>query len=406
MFVAIIHQGTGKVRVEEFRIAADETAAVTAFCNEYSPPKNPADYLGYDTGWTSYQQTDPDKYWAYDFTSQGLVQVPITSISSSVEQNPKYRRPKDMLMYYGYPNSFNYPINGYDNEKVAQDMARYEMIVFGNGVGDPSHPDYANTVIIIARLKELRPDIQIFGYVATTEALADFETKVDQWETLEVYGIFVDSAGYNHGTPATNGRDAFNERVDCIHNKAYTNIAFVNAWNSDHILGTTNDPSYPNSTWNPSLHESHLGQYDYVLMESFPINTTIWTPGYEDKAEWYARAQKILDHRQTYGINVAGVGIIDNDDTAGQDLFDFGFISALMFTLQAFGTSDTGYAENSNEVDWWIRPDILSLEYTWSLDPSIQEDDNDADVYWRFMDYGKLMLDFSTGAELSSITKW
>lgn len=406
MIVAIIHQGTGKVHVEEFRNAADEAAAVTAFCNEYTPAKNPADYLGYDTGWGSYQQTDPGKYWAYDFSSPGLVQVAIPEVQAGNVQTKPYQKPSDLLIYYGYPNSFNSATCGWDNEKVAQEMSKYEIVVFGNGVADPAHPDYANTVIIIPRLKELHPDIKIFGYVATTEDIADFKTKVDQWYDLAVYGIFVDSAGYDYGTPATNGRDAFNERVDYVHTKAYCNVVFANAWNSDHILGTVNDPSYPNTTWNPSLHESHLGEYDYVLLESFPINTTTWTPGYEDKDEWHARGEKLMAHRATYGINLAGVGIIDNSDGAAQDLFDFGFISALAWNLNAWGTSDTSYASGSSQVNWWTRPDVTGLGCSWCEDPSVQEDVNDADVYWRFVEFGKLMLDFSASAQDSSITKW
>jgi hypothetical protein len=405
MIVAILPQGVGKIAVIQFRDAVDEAAAVTAFCNDCVPPRNPSDYLGYDTGWASYQQTDPDKYWAYDFSSPGLVQVAVPQIVTGAEKD-HYQKPKDLLIYYGWLNSFNSATCGWNNEKVAQEMSKYEIVVFGDGVADPSHGDYANTIIIIPRLKELRPDIKIFGYVATTEVLADFKTKVDQWFDLEVYGIFVDAAGYDYGTPATNGRDVFNEKIDYVHNKAYCNVVFANAWNSDHILGTADDPSYPNSTWNPSLHQSHLGEYDYVLLESFPINTSVWSPGYEDKDEWHARGEKLMDHRETYGVNLVGVGIIDNGNAAGQDMFDFGYISALAWALSAFGTSDTNYASGSSQVDWWTRPDVSGLEEVWNLNPSVQADVNDVDVYWRFVKSGKLMLDFSTGAQASSITKW
>lgn len=407
MIVAIILNGTGKVPVTEFREAATTADAVSDFCNDYTPPKSTSDYTGYDTGWSSYTAPDEGKRWSYDFQTPGLVQtaVPEVCAGDACLLEP-YERPRDMLLYYGWPNSFNSADNGWDNEKVAQDMAKYAIVVFGNGVADPSHGDYANTCIIIPRLKELRPDIKIFGYVATTEVLADFQDKVDQWYDLAVYGIFVDSAGYDYGTPATNGREAFNAKIDYIHNKAYTNVVFANAWNSDHILGLVDDPSYPNSTWNPNLIESSLGQYDVVLLESFPINTTVWSPGYETKAEWLARGEKIIAHRKTYGINIAGVGIIDNGNVAGQDLFDFGFISAMMWALQAFGTSDTDYGASSSDVDWWTRPDVSGIGYVWDLDPSIQEDVNDDDVYWRYVRAGRFKLDFSTGAQLSSITKW
>lgn len=389
--------------VQEFREAVDEATALTEFCNEYTPPLDPADYFSYNTGWGSYQQTDPGKRWSYDFASPGLVQTLIVPESSGYVQKINYRRPEDLLIYYGWLSAFNLH---YNNELAAQNFCQYEMVVFGNGVADPAHPDYANAVIIINRIKELKPHIKLWGYVAVTETLADFKTKVNWWYDLGVFGIFVDSAGYDYGTPATNGREAFNEKIDYVHDKAICNAVFANAWNSDHILGTANDPSYPNSTWNPNLEESHLGNYDYILLESFPINTSAWTPGYEDKAEWYARAEKILGHRKTYGVNLAAVGIINNANPDGQDLFDFGYISALMLTLQAFGTSDDYYGASSAEVHWWDRSNIIGLEYDWVLDYVIKEDANDADIYWRFMNYGKLMLDFSVGAQVSAITKW
>lgn len=389
-----------------------------------------------------------------------------------------YLKPDNLLIYYGYPSSFNYNVNAWSNEKVAQDMCKYNMIVLGNGLADKyasgshtgaddqsvltdstkswttdehvgravrnltdgskgtitantantvtatlaggtdddwdtgdlydiRHVDYDNMLVIIARIKELRPDSKIFGYVATIEILADFQAKTDEWCDLEIFGVFVDSAGYDYGTPATNGRDAFNTKIDYIHNKTYGNVVFVNAWNTDHILGTVNDPAYPNTTWNPSLNESNLNGRDWVLMESFPINTTSYTAGYESKTEWLTRAEKIVAQRTTYGLNLAANGIIDNGNVNGQDLFDFGFVSSIMWNMNAWGTSDTSYASGSSEVDWWPPPDASSLGYNiWCLDPSVQEDGTDADVYFRFLEFGRLMLDFSTGAQDSSIIKY
>jgi hypothetical protein len=394
------------VKVQEFREAVSEAAAVDAFVNGRTPPLNPADWLGYDTGWAQYTAPDEKKQWAYNFGTSTLVQVATTPVSTSFAQNVNYRRPEDLLIYYGWLNSFNSSVNGWNNEKVAQDMARYQIVVFGAGIEDPTHPDYANTLVIVARLKEIRPDIKLFGYVATTNILTDFKTKVDRWCDLGVYGIFVDAAGYDYGTPATNGRDAFNEKIDYVHGKAHTNIVFANAWDSDHILGTAEDPSYPNSIWNPSLNESSLGGFDYVLLESFPINTAVWSPGYEGRTEWYSRAEKILGHRKTYGVNVAAVGIIDNGNVVGQDLFDFGFVSALVLTLKAWGTSDTNYGASSAAVDWWSRKNIVGLDYEWPLDVMIISDLTDANVYWRYLTYGRLKLDFTPAAQASAIEQW
>jgi len=160
-----------------------------------------------------------------------------------------YKGPKDLLIYYGYPNSFNSATNGWNNESVAQDMAKYSLIVLGDGVEAPSHPDYANTQIIIPRIKALNPNALIFGYVAVAQTLVNFQSKVDQWNTLAVHGIFMDEAGYDFGKT----RAEFNTCVDYVHGKTHAKLCFANAWNTDHVLGTTNDVSYPNSTYNAGL---------------------------------------------------------------------------------------------------------------------------------------------------------
>jgi hypothetical protein len=193
--------------------------------------------------------------------------------------------------------------------------------------------------------------------------------------------------------------------VDFVHEKTHANLCFVNAWNMDNIIGTADDPSYPNSTWNPSLNASNLTENDWYLLESFAVNTTVYSGGYTDKTTWAARGEKAKSHRAYYGINLAAVGIIDNGNVAGEDLFDFHFISSLMYSLEAQGSSDTSYGAGG-AVDWWPRPDVIGMGRLYNLSPSIQEDVGDAEVYLRYVDAGRFKLDFSAGAQLSSITKW
>jgi hypothetical protein len=77
MIVAVVKQTTpsGKVRVSQFRDAVDEATAVDDYVNSFNPPLTTADYLGFDSGWSSYQKANPGNYWAYDFDSPGLVQL-------------------------------------------------------------------------------------------------------------------------------------------------------------------------------------------------------------------------------------------------------------------------------------------------------------------------------------------
>jgi len=314
-------------------------------------------------------------------------------------QSNRYLRPKNLLIYYGYPSGFN---AHWDNELVAQDMARMGLIVLGNGLENPSHPDYANTSAIIARVKALNPSALIFGYVSTNQVLSTFESKVDQWEVLQVHGIFMDESGYDYGKT----RAEFNERVDYVHGKTYAKLAFANAWKTDNILGTTNDASFPNTTYNPDLLESALTSNDWILLESFGINTTAYSSenGYEGSSQWSIRASKAISLRAQYLVNFAGVGIINDDNANGQDLFDFGFISALMCALEAFGTSDTSYGSSSGKANYWSRPTVAGLTDIYTMNPAVQIDINDSDVYHRFMRGGHAKLDFSSGAQLSDLT--
>ena len=319
-----------------------------------------------------------------------------------------YQRPTDLLVYYGYPSAFNNGDNGWNNEKVAQDMSRYGLIVLGNGLQESSHPDYANTQEIITRIRILNPKTKIFGYVTVSRDFNSFESKANEWDSLHVDGVFMDEAGYEYGTVATNGREALNAKIEHVHGNMWARLCFVNSWNVDHVIGTGDDPGHLNSTYNPGLEESSLTEDDWYLLESFPVNTAAYgSGGYESKLDWAVRGVKAQGHRATHGINLAAVGIINNDNADGQDLFDFLFVSSLMFSLDAMGSSDTNYGANPNAtVARWLRPDVSNMGTLYSLNASVQEDVNDANVYWRYVDHGRFKLGFEAGSEVSLVEKY
>lgn len=316
----------------------------------------------------------------------------------------EYDRPKNVLFYYGYPNSFNSLVNQWNNEAVAQDMAKYSLIILGDGVEDPSHPDYANTQVIIPRIKALNSYAEIFGYVAADQTLGDFQTKVGQWDTLQVHGIFIDEAGYDFGRT----RADFNNRVDYVHSRTYCTLVFANSWDTRHILGTENDPSFPNSTYNSSLLASNLTSNDWILLESFPINTLSYSGngGYEDTIGWKVRGQRMQTLRSQYGVNFAGVGVINNDNANGQTLFDFGYMSAAMWCLEAYGTSDLYYGASSAQVKHWVRPDVTKLGNLWNLNACIGQDNGDTGIFHRYFDHGKISLGWVAAGETGVITNW
>ena len=308
------------------------------------------------------------------------------------------QRPFDLLIYYGWLNSYNSATNQWNNEKVAQDMARYDLIVLGDGIQNPTHGDYSNTEVIIPRIMELNPNAVIFGYVTINQTLSNFRTKVDQWNDLEVGGIFLDEAGYDYGKT----RDEFNERVAYVRSKTYCNRCFANAWKIEHVIGENNDPSYPDSTYNAQVNDSLLMADDWYLLESYTVNTDSYTGnGFASKSDWYTRGQKAVSTRAMYDLNMAASNIIADSDSSGQDKFDFCSRSAMAFALDAVGSSDSNYGASSAKTKMWDRPDDIGLLECDDL-PTV--DAGDANVYWRYGDSARIKLDW--GNETSSTDNW
>jgi len=310
-------------------------------------------------------------------------------------------KPKNLLVYYGWLNSFNSATNSWTNEKVAQELAKYHLLVIGDGIQSSSHGDYSNTQSILPRVKALNPDVQIFGYVTVNQTFSNFKTKVDEWKTLDIDGIFMDEAGYDYGTATTNSREAFNAKVDYIHSNEM--ICFANAWKAQYILGTENDASYPNTTWNPNAMESNLTSIDWCLIESFAIKSDA---SFETKTDWKARGDEWKEYQALYGINLAGNSVISDSDANGQDKMDFIYTSASIYSLDAVGSSDTSYGASSAKSKFWNRPDVSKLGLTFDDAPVVVNCASDSDVYMRYVDYGLMKIDFSSGSESSSITEY
>ena len=74
MIVAIVLASTSAEPVIEFRNAPSTSAAVLAYCGEYSPPKNPDDFAGVNTGWVL---PDPRlaHIWAWHSTPGVFVEI-------------------------------------------------------------------------------------------------------------------------------------------------------------------------------------------------------------------------------------------------------------------------------------------------------------------------------------------
>lgn len=291
-------------------------------------------------------------------------------------------KPQNLLIYYGWPSGFN---QYWQNQLVANEWSKYDLIVLGTGLEKTSHGDHANTSDIIGKVRAVNPCVKIFGYCTINQAFNPFKNQLKDWkDNLGVDGIFCDESGFDYGSVNTNGREAFNDKIAEIHSNSLT--AFVNAWNQDHILSENNDPSYPQNVWNPNGVESALGIGDWSLLESFALHGP--TATIEPIAGWSARCDKVAGFHDK--IQYASCSQIPDDATNGQQLFEFLYNSALMCDLDAVGSSDVLYGSSSGKAKYWERPDVEQLYFG-----PIVKDEKTGKIY-RHQNV-KVAMDFSNG---------
>jgi len=259
---------------------------------------------------------------------------------------------QELLVYYGWLNSFCSSINSWDNDNVISDISgKYDTCVLGDGIQDPDHGDYSNSEYIISGLKSA--NVKVYGYVTANQTLSEFQAKANQWGTLEVDGIFFDEAGYDFGV----SRSDLNSRIDFVREMNYSVNCFVNSWNIEHILGTENDSNFPNSTYNSGSVESNLESTDHYLLE----NLTIVNSSYEGLEQWMKRIKAAKKKVVSYPINLNSVSIIDDADADGQKKFDDLYAAAKLLGLYATGSSSLTYGASGAAVNFWTRPDVSYL---------------------------------------------
>lgn len=262
----------------------------------------------------------------------------------------------DMLVFYGYVNSFNSASNSWDNDLVTADIgSKYQKVVFGAGVADPSHPDYANASYIINKLKTDYPGIEIFGYVSANQSLQGFQAQASQWDTIGATGVFLDEYGYDFGVT----RQQQNERLLFVKQLNYATKAMVNCWNVNHALGISDDPAFPNTTYNPTLDASLLDANDWYMLESFVWNWTI--PGYWTLDHEIDRLDKARLAKASYPINLTSITIIDEADPNAQIIFDKTYKFSHLGKLEAMGSADLSYGASSATTKYYVRPSVSHL---------------------------------------------
>jgi hypothetical protein len=239
---------------------------------------------------------DKDDFLLPEFLNPTFVNQVGQAQTSLVQQNAPYK----LCIYYGTPAGVN---NLWDPVLAGNFFAQFDLMIFGDGIELPSDPNYSQNMATFANIIQNNPNAQITGYIdlgVSTQNLtiAAITTKITQWKTTGVKGIFLDDCGYDYLTP----RSRLNEVLDLIHAQGL--FAIVNAWEADDVFSRA-----VNATYNPTGALTHIGQQDYYLLESFVYSDATYTTaaaystntGYTTMSDLTYRATKALTYKAQIG---------------------------------------------------------------------------------------------------------
>ena len=268
--------------------------------------------------------------------------------------------PKKLAIFYGWPSTVNGTGSVAGATAVFQD---YDVVIFGAGLEDPSHPDYANTVQIIANLA---PNTKVYGYINSEDSNTINWGNIDKWNAIGVAGIFCDNFGYDFNVD----RDRQNVLVEYTHYKGLS--AFVNAWNPDDVFSDAVDP-----VKNPLGKAHMMGANDYYLSESFQIIVN----AYQDPVFWKAKSDKMAAYKATFGTKMATVTTTDASPYE-QAKWDYSYLSAALYDFDLSGWGEEFFSAASSQLPFRPRANINGTSFITAIT------ENPSDVFSRGTNVG------------------
>jgi hypothetical protein len=240
--------------------------------------------------------------------------------------------PKKLMFYYGWLSGIN---NVYDpSPYVGQiaELAKADVVILGDGIQDSAHGDYAATAVIVPSIPS---STKAFGYIAMawvqTASTAQIQARVDQWDALGVYGIFLDEYGYDYGVT----RAKQNEIVAYMRTKGL--IPFFNAWSPNDVFSDKNELG---ASGFPSPAQSG----DYYLAENwfYAIGAFTLTNYVDIFSEYQAIAPAGIVLCNTATKQAGTTSVTDNES----DAFIKSYMAAAMIGASYFQFTDENYGSD------------------------------------------------------------
>jgi len=229
-------------------------------------------------------------------------------------------RPEPLLIYYGWPSAIN---NGHD-----EDFNQYAYVVLGATLENEDHPDHWPTSAIIEHR-----DAYFYGYIdlgvnyASNLSMRQIKRSMRRWKRMGVRGVLLDDFGFDWGV----GPKRQNNAIDAAHKLGLSVIANV---------------------WNPHLglaRDTHLRVNDYLLAESFYINSGTFDEKWRQRAEWFRIFSRI------YGMGVMSVATAGKDGHYPRLDFEAALSCAEEYGHVACGWGEWNYSAQDCLAPWRER---------------------------------------------------
>ena len=229
-------------------------------------------------------------------------------------------KPQPIAIYYGYPSLVN-GAKG-DLDKAARAFDAYSILVIGDRLEFPDHPDHSNVVHLLPKLHNSK----VFGYVCigSTQKLSmeEVRRRVFGWKQTGVQGVFLDEAGRDYGV----SHDRREEIIDIAHREGLS--VFVNAFQPADVFDQG----------------TRLTKGDYYLLESFIVRNGVL----DNTGLMNSRIRQALKFRERYNIGIIGVTTTTTSFSAG--LYREACTAAKGAALDGFGWGEPWFSSQSNSL--------------------------------------------------------
>jgi hypothetical protein len=277
-----------------------------------------------------------------------IITMVMASSSLCATKGPTSQRLARLAIYYGYPSLVN-GASG-DVEVAASTFARYDVVVFGDGIEfadrrEARQPagvgkvEHEKARQIFARIAQRNHNALLFGYVCLGDSQslddAEIRDRIRLWKDMGVVGIFLDEAGFDWRI-VTRARQ--NAAIHYIHQLGLR--AFPNAYDPDDLFSSDDRRGK-----NPGHLAPLLNKSDFFLLESFQIKNG----SYEDPAEWRHRLNHALEGRKKFGSAIFAT-TTTADQAFKPEQFSYAWWSAWLYDLDGFGWGESAFAAVSAEL--------------------------------------------------------